>query len=129
MGHKSTSIHPEDRPNGKVAFAVSIVDVDTLGADQTIYELDYEMAWNLYSNLGSILHRVSEQRMRNAVAGPCDRCGNHRMVYVTVRPGMIAEREELQHCPDCWDRYSAASPAYATLTMRGVREAWEKAHA
>jgi hypothetical protein len=71
----------------------------------------HEDGWTLLTNLTNTLHSQANERMRNAVAGDCETCQNHRLF---MQPTGSGGRMEYAHCPDCWERYDNASPAYPT---------------
>lgn len=95
---------------GKVELYVSTPSENPDRPEQQRFQLSFDEGWRLLQSLMGSLGYMSEQRMKNAVAGDCERCGNHRMVEIVknVRPESV-------HCPDCYERYSGAMPAYPVL--------------
>lgn len=100
---------PHAAPDG--SFIVEMLVTSDLDNPQDFvnhgFRMSYDAAWMLASNLLSQLRGEANKRMRNAVAGDCETCKNYRMISVVknVRPEQV-------HCPDCYERYSAATPAY-----------------
>lgn len=78
------------------------------------FRISYDTAWNLLSNLTSILRHVADTRLRSAVAGDCIKCKNLRLVDVE-RPG---RRSESVYCPSCRHRYDNAEVHFVTGSHR-----------
>lgn len=106
---------PEPRGDGDIAIRfLTHVPETSSEFERAEFVVTYDEAFRFAMNLMGMLRGLGDERMRNAVAGDCETCGNRRMVE-TEKHG----RPWSEYCPDCRDRYDAATPAYPTYADRG----------
>lgn len=105
------NLTPQPRPDGLIGVrALELLRAGEPGASHEL-TITYEEGWRLVGNLLSCLNRLSDTRMRSAVAGDCETCRNYRMV--TVDDGRGTGRMERRLCPDCRAAYESAAPHHA----------------
>lgn len=116
---KALSAQPQAVADGSFEFVFLVPQTEKMSDfDSHVFEVSYDLAWMFAMNLIGQLQRTADVRMRNAVAGDCETCGNYRMVEVIKKV-----RPELVRCPDCGEAYSNAKPAYPTQTPNDAKAA------
>lgn len=99
---------PTIRGTGDIELRVHLYDRETDETRSESFVMDYENGWHLANNLMSCLRGLADTRMRNAAAGDCRTCNNLRMVEVKQHGGQMMR----EHCPDCREAYTHATPAF-----------------
>lgn len=97
------------RVDGTVGLTMHFRDDDAVAefrSEEIV--ISHRDAWSLLTQLIVTLQSQSNERMHSAVAGDCATCKNHRLFEQPIGHG---GRMEYAHCPDCWERYNAATPA------------------
>lgn len=108
MKNVTESMNPEPRGDGNIAVRfLKHVPGTSSDFERAEHIVSYDEAFRFASNLLGMLRGLADERMRNAVAGACETCGNSRMVHVEKHG-----RPWSEHCPDCHDRYVGAEPVY-----------------
>lgn len=106
----------EPRADGTIAvrlyrFVPGAKASDSDAHERVEYVISHDDAWHLLANLTGQLRSQSDERVRNTAAGDCATCGNFRLIEVPAKHGPEGRTERV-YCPDCHDRYAAATPAY-----------------
>lgn len=100
------SLSADDRPLGEYVVDFRLFDHSTHTAEPLEFSLDIRAVESLRVHLDNALDSLHERLLRDAVCGPCEECGNTRMVH-PLRHG----RPSAEHCPTCWPKWTAARVA------------------